>query len=79
MCLSNFMMMDQTAVWEYVMITHPVGKGMTMIGNPASEKAQFHRIKASGRTLDQANEIFRHVLLEPRKKEFEAAMKVLQA
>lgn len=68
-----------SAIWEYVMITHPVGKDMTMIGNPASPKARFCQIIASGRTLDQANEIFRHILLEPRKKEFEAAMKALQA
>lgn len=66
-----------TAIWDYGMIGHPVGKDMTMVGNPASPKAHLYEIKAAGAMLDQLNEIFRRVLLDPRKMEFEAAMKQL--
>jgi hypothetical protein len=65
------------AIWEYVLIGHPVGKDMTMIGNPASPKANLCQLKATGQMLDQVNEIFRQVLLDPRKTEFEAAIKQL--
>jgi hypothetical protein len=63
------------AIWDYAMIGHPVGKDMTMIGNPASPTAYLYAIKAGGQMLDQLNQIFRRVLLDPRKREFEAAMK----
>jgi hypothetical protein len=66
-----------SAVWERVMIKHPVGKGATMLGNPDSDKARLCDQIASAGTLDQVNEIFRYVLLGPRKKEFEAAMRAL--
>jgi hypothetical protein len=49
------------------MVTHPVGKGMTTMGNPASDKARLYQQIDSAQTLAQVNEIFRHVLLEPRK------------
>lgn len=66
-----------TAIWDYAMIGHPVGEDITMIGNPASPKAHLYGIKAGGQMLDQLNEIFRRVLLDPRKAEFEAAIKQL--
>ena len=64
------------ATWEYVMITHPVGNAMTMIGNPSFSKTRAELL-ADGEMLDQLNEIFRLVLLDPRKREFEVAMKQL--
>jgi len=67
-----------SAVWEYILVGHPVGKDSTMLGNPVSARARLCSLLASGRTLDQLNDIFRHALLEPRKREFEAAMKELQ-
>jgi hypothetical protein len=66
-----------SAIWQNVMITHPVGVGVTLLGNSASPKAKLFVQVKSGKMLDQINEIFRYVLLEPRKKEFEAAMKEL--
>ena len=65
------------AIWDYVTIGHPVGSDMTIIGNPASPTAYLYAIKAGGQMLDQLNEIFRRVLLDARKREFEAAMKRL--
>jgi hypothetical protein len=59
------------------MIGHPVGRDMTMIGNPASANAHLCRLTAAGQMLDQLNEIFLRVLLDPRKKQFEAAIKQL--
>ena len=50
---------------------------MTILGNPASAKARLNQLIESAETLAQVNAIFNHVLLEPRKKEFEAAMKEL--
>jgi hypothetical protein len=67
-----------SAVWEYVYVTHPVGKDMTMLGNPASTKTRLIESKASGKTLVKLDDLFRHVLLEPRKKQFEDAMKELR-
>jgi hypothetical protein len=66
-----------SAIWEHVLISHPVGKALTMLGNPSSAKAHLNRFLATGQTLDRVNAIFRHVLLEPREKAFEAAMKEL--
>jgi hypothetical protein len=66
-----------SAIWESVMIKHPVGKGVTALGNPASDKSRLYDPITFTETLNQMNEIFRYVLLEPRKKEFEAAMKEL--
>jgi hypothetical protein len=64
------------AIWECVLIKHPVGKDSTVIGNPASPKSHYG-LAASGSMLDQLNEICRHVVLDPRQKEFEVAMKQL--
>lgn len=66
-----------SAVWESVMIKHPVGKGITILGNLASSKSRLYEPITSAQTLAQVNEVFRYVLLEPRKREFEAAMKEL--
>ena len=65
------------ATWEYVMITHPVGTARTMIGNPSSSKAHLTAMVADGDMLDQLNEIFGLVLLDPRKKDFDIAIKQL--
>jgi hypothetical protein len=65
------------AIWDYIMIGHPVGKGSTMVGNPASPKAEYCQTKAAGQMLDQMNDIFLRVLLDPRKRDFEAAIKQL--
>ena len=65
------------ATWEYAMITHPVGTARTMIGNPSSPKAHLNAMLADGEMLGQLNEIFRLVLLDPRKRDFEVAMKEL--
>jgi hypothetical protein len=62
-----------SAIWKSVFIKHPVGKGITMLGNPAAGRSIFDPIPA-GRMLDQVNDIFRHVLLDPRRREFEAEM-----
>ena len=67
-----------SAVWEYVYVSHPVGKDAVMLGNPASAKARLISTMASERALVQLNDIFRHVALEPRKTQFEDAMKELQ-
>lgn len=67
-----------SAIWEYAYATHPVGKDMTMLGNPDSKKARLIQILASGKTLVQLNDIFNRVLLEPRKRQFEEAIKELQ-
>jgi hypothetical protein len=66
------------ATWEHVLITHPVGTAFTMIGNPASPKARLCEIIATGEMLDEINETFRHVLLDPRRAAFETAMKLLR-
>ena len=66
-----------SAIWESVIVKHPVGRGTTMLSNPASSKTRLYEPITSASTLDQVNEIFRHVLLDPRKQEFEAAMKEL--
>jgi len=66
-----------SAIWEYVLIWHPVGKAMTMVGNPASSRAHLCTLLASGQMLDELNEIFRRVLLDPRKSKFEVAIKQL--
>ena len=66
-----------SAIWEYVMIKHPVGQGMTMLCNPASAKSRLCELLAAGQTLDRVNEIFRYVLLDPRKEAFRAAMEEL--
>jgi hypothetical protein len=66
-----------SAIWQNVMIKNPVGEGVTILGNPASPKAKLFVQVKSGKMLDQINEIFRNAVLEPRKKEFEAAMKEL--
>jgi len=66
-----------SAIWENVIIKHPVGSGSTMVGNPASSKARLYEQITSASMLDQVNEIFRYALLDPRKQEFEAAMKEL--
>jgi hypothetical protein len=66
------------AVWEFLLIKHPVGKDSTMVGNPGSATSRIVALTASGPMLDQVNEIFRHVVLNPRKKEFEVAMKQLR-
>jgi hypothetical protein len=66
-----------SAIWQNVIIKHPVGEGVTILGNPASPKANLFVQVKSGKMLDQINEIFRYVLVEPRKKEFEAAMREL--
>lgn len=66
------------ATWEHVLITHPVGKAFTMIGNPSSPKARLCEIIASGKMLDEINETFRHILLDPRKAAFETAMRLLR-
>ena len=66
-----------SAIWESVIIKYPVGNGMMILSNPASSKAGTYEPITSASILDQVNEIFRHVLLDPRKQEFEAAMKEL--
>jgi hypothetical protein len=66
------------AIWEFALIKHPVGKDSTMIGNPASANSRIVKLNATGSMLDQMNEIFRHVVLDPREKEFEEAMKQLR-
>ena len=43
--------------------------------NTGSAKSRLCELFAAGQTLDRVNEIFRYVLLDPREKEFEAAMK----
>lgn len=65
------------ATWEYVVITHPVGTDLTVLGNPSSPKATLFAMSAADEMLDQLNEIFRRILLEPRKSDFEVAMKKL--
>ena len=65
------------AIWERVFIGHPIGRDMTMVGNPASSRARLSTLMASGQMLDKLNDIFRRVLLDPRKSEFEAAIKQL--
>jgi len=64
-----------SAIWESVIIKYPVGDGMMILSNPASSKAGLYELITSASMLDQVNEIFRYVLLDPRKQEFEAAMK----
>jgi len=66
-----------SATWESIMIKHPVGKGMTILGNPGGPKARLYDGTIPAETLNQLNEIFRYVLLDPRQKDFEAAMKEL--
>lgn len=66
------------AIWEFLLVKHPVGKDSTMIGNPGLAKSLLAKLNASGSMLDQVNEIFRHVVLDPRRKEFEVAMKELR-
>lgn len=65
------------ATWEYAKITHPVGIDETMIGNPASSRARSAEVLADSDMLEQLNEIFRLVLLDPRQRDFEVAMKQL--
>jgi len=48
---------------------------MMILRNPASSIAGPYELITSPSMLDQVNEIFRCVLLDPRKQEFEAAMK----
>ena len=67
-----------SAIWERVVITHPVGEDITMLGNPSSAKSGLCQLIAAGQTLDRVNEIFCYVLLDPREREFEAAMKELR-
>jgi hypothetical protein len=67
-----------SALWDYVYMSYPVGKDAAMLWNPASKRARLAPTLASGKTLVQLDEIVRHTLLEPRRKEFEAAMKELQ-
>ena len=66
-----------SAIWDNVMISHPVGRGLTFVGNPASPDVRYFEFVAVGPTLDRVNEIFRQVFLEPRHQQFEAVMKAL--
>lgn len=65
------------AIWEHVLIGHPVGKDMTLVGNPAAPKSHLCKLLAAGQMLDHVNDIFRRVLLDPRKADFEAAIRQL--
>ncbi len=67
------------ATWETVFITYPVGSGETMIGSPSARIPGACDFTAAGEMLDQLNEIFRRVLLDPRKLAFEDEMKKLHA
>jgi hypothetical protein len=66
-----------SATWDRVMISHPVGRGFTLVGNPASPDVRYFEFVAGGPTLDRVNEIFRQVFLGPRQQQFEAVMKTL--
>jgi hypothetical protein len=63
-----------SAIWKNVMIKHPVGKGVTILGNPDAPKTILFDPTPRGRMLDQVNEIFRHVLLDTRQRQFEDEM-----
>jgi len=67
-----------SAIWKSVFIKHPVGKGLTMLGNPATAKSHIFDPIPPGPMLDRVNEIFKHVLLIPRQREFEAEMNRLR-
>lgn len=66
-----------SAQWEYASISSPVNRDLTIVGNPREPKAKFCEIQAQGVILDQLNQIFLQVLLDPRAQEFEDAMKKL--
>ncbi len=67
-----------SAIWQYVMIKHPVGEGWTMVSNPAGPTAHLAKNLASGPTLDHVNAIFNLELLEPRQKSFATAIAALR-
>jgi hypothetical protein len=66
-----------SAIWGYAVITHPVGQNITLLGNPASAKSTLYKHPPSALSLNRMNEIFQFILLDPREKEFEVAMKEL--
>lgn len=66
-----------SARWEYIMIDSPVGAERTMVGNPAEPKAKYLDPLPDGGT-EMVDEIFNHVLLEPRHKAFAATIKLLR-
>lgn len=63
-----------SAQWEFVSIDSPVSPERTVIRNPEVSKYPDQVTDAS---LDQMNQIFHQVLLDPRRKEFEEIMKKL--
>lgn len=67
-----------SATWKSLFIRNPVGKGLTMLGNPATAKSHIFDPIPPGPMLDRVNEIFKHVLLIPRQREFEAEMNRLR-
>jgi len=67
-----------SSTWETVKVQYPVGIGVAKLANPESDSCSSRDIKASGKTLERIHEIFRHVLLSPREKQFQDAMTELE-
>jgi hypothetical protein len=66
-----------SAHWEYATVNSPVNRELTMLGNPQVPKAKYCDIQAKGEVLNQLNQIFRQMLLDPRTRGFESAIKKL--
>ena len=62
-----------SAVWENAFISNPVGDGTTMITNPNGPSARYAS-QVGSETVRQIDEIFTRLILEPRRKQFDAAL-----
>ena len=66
-----------SAVWDSAFITSPVDGESSMITNPEGPSGRL-ATKTGSATLQQIDEIFARFVLEPRRKQFEAALAELK-
>lgn len=68
---------SDSAIWDMVVVTNPVGTGITFLRHPSDPLAKYG-FSVSSETLRQLDELFDQLVLEPRRKQFEAALAELR-
>ncbi len=66
-----------SAAWKTVSITNPVGSGSTFLTSPNEKLAKYAPFFVSAESLGKIDKLFDLLMLEPRRKQFAAAMEDL--